>query len=216
MIKEDKSGQQIYGSPDVLISREFLSIPISNFSNMPITISIGEVVGHAHNPRNWLDRPGHSAVETRKREAYAQFLKNIVEERGRAMKTDTATSDQTRIAGSAAITSSSEITSKAHRNATSPDDPAAEDPVEGGPKTAEVPPDPVARSDFLGSVGISPTLTSEQRQALENVLLENQSAFGLDGRLGNHDTQVEITLKPNATPVSLPPFPASPLNREVM
>ncbi|KAF9012979.1 hypothetical protein BDZ89DRAFT_963292, partial [Hymenopellis radicata] len=197
MIKEDTNGQQIYGSPDVLISRDALSIPISNFSDSPITISIGDIVGYAHNPRNWLDRPGHSAVERQRRDAYAQLIRNI-------------------IAGSAAITSSSEITSKAHRNATLPDDPVAEDPVEGGPKTAEVPPDAVTQSNFLASVGISPSLDSAQRQALEQVLLRNQDAFGLDGRLGNHDTQVEITLKPNAEPISLPPFPASPLNREVM
>ncbi|KAF8989242.1 hypothetical protein BDZ89DRAFT_974779, partial [Hymenopellis radicata] len=216
MVKENSNGQQIYGSPDVLISRDSLSIPISNFSDAPVIISVGEVLGHAHNPRNWLDRPSRNPFEAQKREAYAQFIRNMVTERGQGVKDNTATSDQTLSAGSAAITSSSEIISKAHRNATSPDDPVAENPVEGGPKTAEVSPDPTTRSDFLGSVGISPTLNSEQRLALENVLLSNQDAFGLDGRLGNHDTQVEITLKPNAEPISLPPFPASPLNREVM
>ncbi len=40
--------------------------------------------------------------------------------------------------------------------------------------------------------------------------------FGLDGRLGTHDARVEIKLKAEAQPVSLPPFPVSPANREVM
>ncbi|KZT31707.1 hypothetical protein SISSUDRAFT_973101, partial [Sistotremastrum suecicum HHB10207 ss-3] len=45
---------------------------------------------------------------------------------------------------------------------------------------------------------------------------KNSSAFGLDGRLGEHDTLVDILLKPDAKPVSLPPFPISPASREVM
>ncbi len=48
------------------------------------------------------------------------------------------------------------------------------------------------------------------------MLFQNLNAFGLDGRLGNHNALVEINLKPNSEPVSLPPFPVSPANREVM
>ncbi len=46
--------------------------------------------------------------------------------------------------------------------------------------------------------------------------MNNQDAFGLDGRLGINDAQVEIKLKPEVKPVSLPPFPVSPANQEVM
>ncbi|KAF9004133.1 hypothetical protein BDZ89DRAFT_967226, partial [Hymenopellis radicata] len=119
-------------------------------------------------------------------------------------------------AGNQVISSSSDITSKAHRNASEPDDPSAQDPVEGGPKTAETDPEPTTTQEFLTTVDVSTNLDPDQRRQLENILLRNKKAFGLDGRLGNHDAQVEIRMKPGAEPISLPPFSASPLNREVM
>ncbi|KAF9032523.1 hypothetical protein BDZ89DRAFT_937396, partial [Hymenopellis radicata] len=112
--------------------------------------------------------------------------------------------------------SQTEITSKAQRNATEADDPSASEPIEGGPKTSDTPPDPTSSQEFLSAVNISPTLDEEQRVALTRILEKNKLAFGLDGRLGNYDAHVKIQLKPNAEPVSLPPFPVSPANREVM
>ncbi|KAF8997555.1 hypothetical protein BDZ89DRAFT_921462, partial [Hymenopellis radicata] len=114
------------------------------------------------------------------------------------------------------IQSQSHITSKAQRNATEQDDPSASEPIEGGPKTADVAPEPTTTADFTSSVHISPDLMSDQRQALIGVLERNRLAFGLDGRLGNHNAHVRIPMKPNAVPVSLPPFPVSPANREVI
>ncbi|KIJ28333.1 hypothetical protein M422DRAFT_189872, partial [Sphaerobolus stellatus SS14] len=52
--------------------------------------------------------------------------------------------------------------------------------------------------------------------ALKEVVLRNELAFGLDGRLGNIPEKAEIPLKPNSNPISLPPFPTSPAKREVM
>ncbi|KAF9013722.1 hypothetical protein BDZ89DRAFT_963120, partial [Hymenopellis radicata] len=112
--------------------------------------------------------------------------------------------------------SRSEITSKAQKNATEPDDPAASEPIEGGPKTANTAMEPTSSLEFIASVNISPHLTDGQRTDLTTVLERNQLAFGLDGRLGNYDAHIKIQLKPNAEPVSLPPFPVSPANREVM
>ncbi|KAF9028886.1 hypothetical protein BDZ89DRAFT_950981, partial [Hymenopellis radicata] len=114
------------------------------------------------------------------------------------------------------IQSQSNITSKAQRNATEQDDPSSSEPIEGGPKTAEVAPEPTTTADFTSSVHISPDLTEDQRRGLVAVLEENRLAFGLDGRLGNHDAHVRIPMKPHAIPVSLPPFAASPTNREVI
>jgi hypothetical protein len=88
--------------------------------------------------------------------------------------------------------------------------------VEGGPKTAETPPDTVTQGQLLSEVHISSDLSSSQRRRLEELLVRNSSAFGLDGRLGNYEEKVEITLKPGSNPVSLPPFPCSPANREVI
>ncbi|KIY61004.1 hypothetical protein CYLTODRAFT_320951, partial [Cylindrobasidium torrendii FP15055 ss-10] len=112
--------------------------------------------------------------------------------------------------------SETEITSKARTNAEGPDDPESEDPIEGGPKIAETPPEDVASQDLLSAVKISPDLTDEQRVAIQKVIKENEIAFGLDGRLGQYDDRVVIKLKPDAKPVSLPPFPLSPANRAVM
>jgi hypothetical protein len=68
----------------------------------------------------------------------------------------------------------------------------------------------------LTEVDISPDLTIEQRQELEAMILRNQIAFETDGRLGNYEVKVEIPMKPGSEPVSLPPFPVSPANREVI
>ncbi|KZT31742.1 hypothetical protein SISSUDRAFT_994749, partial [Sistotremastrum suecicum HHB10207 ss-3] len=91
-----------------------------------------------------------------------------------------------------------------------------EEPIEGGPKTAETPGDDVKTADLLKSVDFAPDLKPDERRRLEEVVTKNSSAFGLDGRLGEHDTLVNIPLKPDAKPVSLPPFPISPASREVM
>ncbi|QRW24333.1 hypothetical protein RhiXN_10657 [Rhizoctonia solani] len=67
---------------------------------------------------------------------------------------------------------------------------------EGGPKTAEVPdPEPVPSDRFLQ---------------------EHELAFGLDGRLGTHNTQLEIRLRPGTKEISLTPYHASPAKREVI
>jgi hypothetical protein len=51
---------------------------------------------------------------------------------------------------------------------------------------------------------------------LEEVILKNEDAFSLDGRLGNYPAKVKIRLKPDSNPISLPPFPQSPANRKIM
>ncbi|EEB98511.1 hypothetical protein MPER_01964, partial [Moniliophthora perniciosa FA553] len=121
-----------------------------------------------------------------------------------------------RDSSSATVRSSAEVTSKAHQNVASPDDPTAQEPVEGGLKTAEVHIEDVSSDRLLNEVHISPDLHQEQRKALEEVIRINEKAFGLDGRLGNYAGRVDIPMKSGAQPVSLPPFPASPANREVM
>ncbi|KAF9011671.1 hypothetical protein BDZ89DRAFT_963783, partial [Hymenopellis radicata] len=211
-IRQDQNGAQVYGSPDILISSDRSRIPISNFSDKPVIISEGEFLAKAHNPRNWLDRA--KGKVSSEQEAYARFVKEMVEEQQRSM-TDRNNRDLI-AAGNQVISSSSDVTSKAHRNASEPDDPSAQEPVEGGPKTAETDPEPTASKEFLTAVDISSNLQPDQQHLIEEVLIRNKNAFGLDGRLGNHDAQVAIRLKPGAEPISLPPFSASPLNREVM
>lgn len=89
--------------------------------------------------------------------------------------------------------------------------------VEGGPKSAELPdPDPIARSDLLEAVDIPTHLSPEQRTRLEKIIVKNEQAFGLDGRLGEYQAKVTIPLKPDAKEVCLPPYAASPAKREVI
>ncbi len=114
------------------------------------------------------------------------------------------------------VQSESTLTSKAQRNASEHDNPSSSDPIEGGPKVSESCPDPIPSADILSSLDLSPGLTAEQKRSLETVILDNQLTFGLDGRLRINDARVEIRLKPGSQPISLPPFPVSPANREVM
>ncbi|THU95275.1 hypothetical protein K435DRAFT_581173, partial [Dendrothele bispora CBS 962.96] len=93
------------------------------------------------------------------------------------------------------ITSEANITSKAHRNATEKSQPLY--------------------IELIVFMELCSQCNS-QCARLEKILLENLAAFGLDGRLGTFDAKVDITLKPGSQPVSLPPFPMSPTNREVI
>ncbi|THU99643.1 hypothetical protein K435DRAFT_658571, partial [Dendrothele bispora CBS 962.96] len=162
-------------------------------------------MGLCHNPDTWLDKVHRLDPDSQQRTlAYTGLLRRLVE------------SDCIGKATSTLIQSSSEVTSKAQRNANGEDDPSASEPLEGGPKTGEVAVEEARSTQLLSEVSISPDLTKIQRHRLEDVIIANSAAFGLDGRLGHYDEKVEITLKPNSQPVSLPPFPASPANREVI
>lgn len=92
------------------------------------------------------------------------------------------------------------------------DDPLAENPVEGGPKTSLSPEDDIEASKLLEAVDISPDLSGDQRDRISALISKHASAFGLDGKLGNYLGKVEVEMKEGTTPISLPPFHASPEN----
>ncbi|KAI9066042.1 hypothetical protein FKP32DRAFT_1540260, partial [Trametes sanguinea] len=96
------------------------------------------------------------------------------------------------------------------------EDPLAEEPLEGGPKTSEVPPDDTKGESLPEAVDISRELTASQRDRILEVVTRNQAAFALDGRLGTVEAKCTIPLRPGAKEISLPPFPSSPAKREVM
>ncbi|KAF7357249.1 TY3B-TY3B protein [Mycena sanguinolenta] len=48
--------EDIYGSADTFITKEKPALHIANFSDSPVIISEGEIVGTTHNPRSWLDK----------------------------------------------------------------------------------------------------------------------------------------------------------------
>ncbi len=177
----------VYAAPDSLISSEQPFLQIANFSDSPIRIFPGQVLGIAHNPKNWLDKETDQQEFKEAQLAHANFIKTI----GDSMLKP--------------------------KNYTGPDEPNS-DSVEGGPKTAETPDEPCESSRLLEAINLSPDLTAEQQAAIKNIVKENSQAFGLDGRLGHHDkTFVEINLKHEAQPISLPPFgSSSPEKRRVM
>ncbi|QRV90335.1 Retrovirus-related Pol polyprotein from transposon [Ceratobasidium sp. AG-Ba] len=91
-------------------------------------------------------------------------------------------------------------------------------PAEGGPKIWDNPgPDHVKKEQLLQEVNFGPTLTPEQKSALERVILKHFDAFGLDGRLGEHPVPVAIRLRDeDAPPISIPPYSLSPAKTEAV
>jgi hypothetical protein len=87
-----------------------------------------------------------------------------------------------------------------------------------GPKTAEVPEiQDIPKEELLSSLDFNPRLTSNQRKRLEHVILKNHLAFSLDGRIRKYSNiKYSIKLVDEATPVSLPPYHASPEKREAI
>lgn len=191
------SPDQAYGAPDTLINSEDPFLHVSNFSTSYVTVAKGALLGTCRDPETWLDnKDAVSKRDYEKMRAHASFVRELTESRY--------------------AESTSEVSSKAQRNATEKDDPLAEEPIEGGPKTAEIPPEDIEEDQLLAEVKISKDLTESQYIDLAKVITDNKDAFGLNGRLGNYDVKVEIRMKENTTPVSLPPFPASPAKREVI
>jgi len=84
--------------------------------------------------------------------------------------------------------------------------------LEGGPKVAELPEDFVDSKRLIEELNINPELPDNQRKKLQDIIVKNQRAFGLDNRLVYLDVEVQIPLKPEAKEVSLLPFHASPAN----
>ncbi|KEP45032.1 putative tick transposon, partial [Rhizoctonia solani 123E] len=68
----------------------------------------------------------------------------------------------------------------------------------------------------MKEIQFSDHLSREQRNKLEKIVQNNELAFGFNGRLGNHEAQVEINLRPGTREISLTPYSASPAKREVI
>ena len=69
---------------------------------------------------------------------------------------------------------------------------------------------------LIEALDINPELPAVERDRIQEVIVKNHRAFGLDKRLGHLDHTNHIPLKPRAKEISLPPFQASPANREVI
>ena len=107
-------------------------------------------------------------------------------------------------------TSQAPETFKPHPVYYSKEDPLAQEPLEGGPKTYEVSEEIIRSNRLIEELDINPELPPVKRQQLEWVIQTNQLSFSLDNQLGQLDAKVQIPLIPGAKPISLPPFPSSP------
>lgn len=75
---------------------------------------------------------------------------------------------------------------------------------EGGPKLWDnLGPDIIPQKQLLSEVDFYPKLDPEEHSRLEDIVVKNYAAFGLDGRLGTHDAQVPIKLKDESAPPNL-------------
>ena len=85
-------------------------------------------------------------------------------------------------------------------------------PVEGGPKVTELLEDLVDSKRLIEALNINPELPAVERDRIQEVIIKNHQAFGLDDRLGHLDHTIHIPLKPGAKEISLPPFHVSSTN----
>jgi hypothetical protein len=210
VFSSNRNLEDVYAAPDSLIDKENPILQVSNFSSTAVTVQVGQVLGKARNPENWLDRPSKYSEDALQRAgAHANLIRKLAAIRtpnpkiGVSVPTSTATSQ----APSAL---------KPLPSYHSEEDPLAEEPLEGGPKIYEVGEETVNSNRLIEELDINPELPPIKKQRLERILKNNQIAFGLDDRLGHLDAKVQIPLNPGAKPISLPPFPSSPAKREVI
>ena len=163
----NRNSEVFFGAPDSLIQAGDPFLQIANFTDQPVTIQKGRLLGWAQNPDGWLDSSTiRTPEEVELLEAHAAAIQAVVHDL--LDKPTASPSDQ---------------------------EGGESGELSGGPKTAEVPdPDPIPSSTLLSQINFSPDLTPDQCTKLEAVVLKNADAFGLDGRLGHYDAKVHIPL----------------------
>lgn len=210
--------EDVYGPADSIVSKETPGLHVANFSKLPITISSGQALARAHHLESWLDKPERYSVEDKERLRNFASLINKLEDAtsNKDCTTRTRKNEGTEGASVKAIKSETDLNFNPKLGLGVPEDPLAEPPLTGGPKTAETPEEFVDKETILDELDVSPNLSEPRRDKMRQVLLKNKEVFGSNGRLGNIEARVTIPLQPGATPVSLPPYPMSPANREAM
>lgn len=180
--------EDAYGFADSLISRNNPKVYISNFSGQPVRIDRGTVLGKGLLPcRALMASTQLSTTEVTQFRAYGKLVQALVATDPRSER-EREENDRSPLA----------------------------QPVEGGPKTAEVPESSLAQDQWYLKIDISEALDQEQREKIRDIVRKNDSAFAIDGHLGHYDEEVEIPLLPGTKPISVPPYQASPANKEVI
>ena len=200
--------EDIYGCADTLITKEAPYVYISNFSKKSVNLTVGQTISQGYDPSLVLNK--ESEFTTNQREdinAHANILRSIINSEGTSIEKNPF-----------AQTVKSEVKTlyDASRRDYTIEELSSEPPVEGGPKTAETPEEAISTDRLFEEVDISPNLDPAQRDQLQKLLERHREAFGLEGRLGHYAEEVEIPVIPNTKPISIPPYHASPANKEVI
>lgn len=192
LIQFNRNPEDCYGSPDSLISKDRPALHIANFSKDLINIDYGQILGTSHDPSDWLDSAEEiSDQEHANLEAFTQFLKGYQDRKAPpcgqwdenikwidALSNSAQEIDNDVVDSLAVKRQAPHLITKCSKT-TETEDPLAEEPVEGGPKTAKVPPDNIASSDLLKKVDINAELSDDQWAALQEVLTRRERVFGL-------------------------------------
>ncbi|KAJ3901632.1 hypothetical protein F5879DRAFT_806983, partial [Lentinula edodes] len=212
LLTSNRNEEDIYGAPDSLISQNNPRIPIANFSLEPVTIGKGQLLGTAHNPISWLDKAERfSADERLTFRQQARVLQALTE-----TNRNESLQDPIEISSTTMVKSTGDLRNSSKLRDDIPGEEYSEPPIEGGPKTAEVVEEFTDSTKLLEELDVCKDLSEEQRETVQEILVKNKEAFGLDGRLGNYPEEIEVPMLPYAKPVALPPIPLSPANREVV
>ncbi|KAF9470754.1 hypothetical protein BDN70DRAFT_820921, partial [Pholiota conissans] len=186
---------QIYGCAETLVSSDNPKLHITNFSTEPILINQGTVLSTAHTPSSTLDKS--SPIKLQTLEAQVKTIQALLHPVTQYHHSEIKTID--------------DLSKRPVEN-----DRPGEPEVEGGPKTAEVPPTETNLEEFWQNIDINEELDSIKINSLKNILQRNLNAFSINGNLGNYEQHVEIPLVPGTKPISIPPFNASPEKRAII
>lgn len=184
-MSSNQTEEDLFGITDCIIDSDNPKIQIANFSNTPVKLQAGRIIGYMR-PTNIL-KTEDELEDNQKKAMIAQVL--LIQS---MEKKEPAVDDGLDMSYAIA--------------------------PEGGPKLWDNPgPEDTPSSQLLKEVDINPSLSSQERKEVEDILVKHQEAFGLDGRLGSHDAKVPIRLKDEtAAPISMAPYTASPTKREAI
>jgi hypothetical protein len=128
VFSSNRNLEDVYAAPDSLIDKENLILQVSNFSSTAVTVQVGQVLGKARNPENWLDRPSkYSEDALQHAGAHANLIRKLAAIRTPNPRIGVSVPTST-------VTSQAPSALKPLPSYHSDEDPLAEEPLEGGPK----------------------------------------------------------------------------------
>ena len=182
-------------------------VKIANMTSRQIIVQAGELLGHLYKACDSLKAIADATpLEIKTFEAKASHLANL------ANKLDPQNLPSETIPQASGSTLSHMPTLEF----IDPDT-AETEHLGWGPKTSDPGPNQIYHLDQLREIiDVDPQLNLEQREALYNVIEQNQAAFGFNSRLGHLKSEVHIKLALGMKPILMPPYYASPAKREAI